>query len=458
MFGRMDKWEFLIIRALVWSRILVFLLQFVANILIPDHDADAFRTLELNKKTFVDDLIQTLLGGYFRWDAQHFVHIARFGYTFENNLAFYPLFPLLMRATATVIHWLLESWISFDSAILLCGFLMNFVAFIAAGYFLFLLTRFFLGNVKNSVIVGILFAVNPSSIFFSAIYSESLYSAFTFSGLYWLCKSGARWKNFMISAVLFALSLAVRANGFLNFGFIGFALICKLRLNWRKNWLKAILFGFFCGFCAFVPFFCYHYYVYCKFCGNHPDTKPDYPLIEAGLAKGYVIYGVGEQPEWCFNQIPVSYSAIQKKYWDVEVFGYWKLRKLPLFAIAFPALYIATMSAVDVFQTISINRCFRIDSQLPFALHTLFIVVTAVFVFNVDTVTRMLCSSTPLFYWYCAKRVKDEITFPKSEECNVVKLFAALLAARSWNRLICYYFIGYVILGILLHSNYLPWT
>lgn len=86
----MDVWESFNIRLLVWSRFFVFFLQFFANFLLPDHDADAFRTLDLNKKTFLDDSIQILLGGFFRWDSQHFVHIARFGYTFENNLAFYP--------------------------------------------------------------------------------------------------------------------------------------------------------------------------------------------------------------------------------------------------------------------------------------------------------------------------------------------------------------------------------
>jgi phosphatidylinositol glycan class V len=36
---------------------------------------------------------------------QYFLHVANNGYTYENTLAFFPLYPILVRGTAEVIYW-----------------------------------------------------------------------------------------------------------------------------------------------------------------------------------------------------------------------------------------------------------------------------------------------------------------------------------------------------------------
>lgn len=38
--------------------------------------------------------------------------------------------------------------------------------------------------------------------------------------------------------------------------------------------------------------------------------------------------------------IPSFYKHVQEKYWQVEPFGYWQLRKLPCFMMAAPAICI----------------------------------------------------------------------------------------------------------------------
>ena len=47
--------------------------------------------------TLGDRLIGFLVDGLVRWDAHHFLHIAQHGYTYESNLAFFPLYPLCVR-------------------------------------------------------------------------------------------------------------------------------------------------------------------------------------------------------------------------------------------------------------------------------------------------------------------------------------------------------------------------
>jgi phosphatidylinositol glycan class V len=36
--------------------------------------------------------------------------------------------------------------------------------------------------------------------------------------------------------------------------------------------------------------------------------------------------------------MPPYYQHIQEKYWDVGLFSYWQLRKIPLFVIAAPTI------------------------------------------------------------------------------------------------------------------------
>lgn len=38
--------------------------------------------------------------------------------------------------------------------------------------------------------------------------------------------------------------------------------------------------------------------------------------------------------------IPSFYKHVQEKYWQVEPFGYWQIKKLPCFMMAAPAIFI----------------------------------------------------------------------------------------------------------------------
>ncbi|CAE1283622.1 PIGV [Acanthosepion pharaonis] len=93
-------------------KIFLLVLQVVSNALIPDHDAEVFNPFieEDAPVNFADTLVDILFAGLRRWDAVYFLHIAEHGYTYENCLAFFPLFPLtvltrLMASSSPLIYW-----------------------------------------------------------------------------------------------------------------------------------------------------------------------------------------------------------------------------------------------------------------------------------------------------------------------------------------------------------------
>jgi hypothetical protein len=99
-----------------------------------------------------------------RWDSIHYINIAQHGYTHPANTAFYPLYPLLIR----VVGWVVRSYV-------LAGVLISFAI---ALLLLHRLAKEELGaRVADSTVLLLAFA--PLSFFFTAIYTESLFLAFS---------------------------------------------------------------------------------------------------------------------------------------------------------------------------------------------------------------------------------------------------------------------------------------
>ena len=197
---------------------LFFFLQVISNLIIPDHEADAFISPVDPKlpKNIADIVVDFFLGGFLRWDAQYFIHIAEYGYTHENTLAFFPLFPLLVRGIGNVIHIPLQIFCNYHSCLLLAAFGLNFFLFVKTSVIFFKLSKEVLSNEILAYKAAILFCINPASIFFSAPYSETLFCYLTFSALLASYES----QKALLSSFKFSLACAVRSNGLVNIGFL----------------------------------------------------------------------------------------------------------------------------------------------------------------------------------------------------------------------------------------------
>jgi hypothetical protein len=108
-----------------------------------------------------------------RWDAGWYLTIANVGYSYtpdstaayQQNIAFFPAYPMTVRFFAPL----------FGRHTLWVGVLVSLVAFYIALAYLLRLARSELGNEDQAMTTVMLIATYPFAVFFSAVYTESLF-------------------------------------------------------------------------------------------------------------------------------------------------------------------------------------------------------------------------------------------------------------------------------------------
>ncbi|XP_023874881.1 uncharacterized protein LOC111987393 isoform X2 [Quercus suber] len=384
------------------------------------------------------------------WDSVYFVRSAQCAaYEYEQSYAFLPLLPLFISFLSHTVIILKDSELALRASILFC--------------------------------------FNPASIFYSSIYSESLYALFSFGGLYYLVTGGNT-----VAVVSFALSGCARSNGVLNAGYFCFqtmhhaydALFLKKRAFLTIQVLTA---GALRCICILTPFFAFQAYGYYNICLGHD---------------------LHEMRPWCKARVPLLYNFIQSHYWGVGFLRYFQLKQLPNFLLASPILSLAVCSIIYyaksrpgiffslgfqasieeknssalLFSLESVPRSNiarlpeksyskiqenhnlrqrkhtnRVDpvalpiendplaklgylsiSVLPFILQLGFMAATAFFVMHVQVATRFLSASPPL-YWFASHLMVHP-------------------GSKRWAYLIWAYSAAYILLGSLLFSNFYPFT
>ncbi|GFZ18237.1 transferases, transferring hexosyl groups [Actinidia rufa] len=145
------------------------------------------------------------------WDGVYFVRIAQCGYEYEQSYAFFPLFPLSMALLSRTVFAVLIPVIGYRAVLALSGYVISNLAFVLAATCLYRLSVIILKDRETALRASILFCFNPASIFYSSIYTESLYSLSSIGGVYQLM-SGAN----NLATLMFSLSGAARSNGVIN--------------------------------------------------------------------------------------------------------------------------------------------------------------------------------------------------------------------------------------------------
>ncbi|XP_040444045.1 GPI mannosyltransferase 2 isoform X2 [Falco naumanni] len=485
------------------------------NLLIPDHAADAFSPPRLSEPGLWDLLLEQLLGGLSRWDAEHFLFIAEHGYLYEHNCAFFPLYPLSVRAVAEGALWPLQRLLRLRSRLLLSAVLLNSLFSVLAAAALYKLGCVVLQSRKVAFLAAILFSVSPANIFMAAAYSESMFAFLAFSAM-WRLEKGQSW----LSGLLFSLASGVRANGLINVGFflyssckhfalqlqVGSGSVRKLPLLWKQLLSVGSSVILMCAG-IFLPFALFQCYAYGRFCGpgiGLEQTVPK-PLLQLALDKGYSLAARnGVKPPWCSQQFPVVYSYIQDTYWNVGFLRYFELRQIPNFLLALPVTLLGSWAAWTFILanpwhclTLGLERRKSEEEGKPragfccpavfvYVVHATVLLVFGFFCMHVQVLTRFLGSSSPILYWFSAHLLQeyepllwsegtdDQIAALRSEksllgkppgscgketsENPLVRLLMNCSLIKPLSKCVLAFFLSYWLLGLILHCNFLPWT
>ncbi|XP_063054193.1 palmitoyltransferase ZDHHC18-A [Engraulis encrasicolus] len=500
----------------VFTRLGSLALQALLNSAIPDHDADAFSPPPAEDPLLLDPVAEVLLGGLGRWDAQHFLFIAERGYVFEHNFAFFPLLPIVLRCVAVVLLWPLAAWLSLHGRLLVAVALLNSALFVLSAAALYGLGCLVLQDRRLSLLSALLYCLTPANVFFVAGYSESLYAALTFGGL-WLLERGSTAK----ACLVLGLATGARANGLVNSGFLLY-LSLKRALSlaqplWRSssrdgwNFMRCmwIAFRFIATAVIWVlviclPFAIFQFYGYTKFCETPSTLEPVSPvLLSLAQVKGYRVPDpASPAPPWCSRPLPLLYSYLQDVYWDVGFLRYFQLKQIPNFLLASPVSTLGSLAAY-LYLRADPRYCLRLglagsdaskerDEKAPtgfhsrrvfvYVVHATVLLLSGFFCMHVQVLTRFLGSSSPVIYWISAHLLlshepllADEHTKGKKERMPIhrplfgipwgrfhqnpiTELLTAWTASSFVTKCILRYFMSYWVIGLALHCNFLPWT
>lgn len=143
-----------------------------------------------------DRLSNALVAPGARWDAVWYLSIAHDGYRDPARAAFFPLYPLILRAVSELVR-----------SPLVAGLAVSLAALGVALYLIHRLVSLELGGETAGLTVSLV-AVFPAAYCFSAVYSESLFLALSVGAIY-----AARLDRWALAGVAGGLAAASRSAG-----------------------------------------------------------------------------------------------------------------------------------------------------------------------------------------------------------------------------------------------------
>lgn len=423
----------------------------------------------------LDAYIIFILAPLANWDAVYFAAIARDGYASEEFFAFFPFFAFILRVTGEAVFLLLDGAASRRPALLIGGVLFNIAAGVVAALALERLSRAVGRSPRSAARDAVVFAAGPLGIFGSALYSENLFAALTFSGLAELEYAAAAARknakslnifskkillNFFAGCALLVCAAACRANGMLGGVFVlvagtrvAFSTTTMTKMSVIVMRTAFLLVSFVGAACVAVPFAGLAWHAFSLHCSG-ASSSPSLPQWCNAAATAWYI------------PIPPVYAHVQRTYWDAGVpFGRWTLKHSPALILALPVVCVAAWGLIGVVlrlaRTTSSNQENKensvensvkilsyfaraiavINSDLPYALHLAALVTVGLVAAHAQVTTRLAAAASPALSWYISDAWVTEGKGGKG-----IRLALALWCG------------GYTLIGGALFCNAFNWT
>eukprot|EP00095_Tigriopus_kingsejongensis_P007058 maker-scaffold146_size311726-snap-gene-2.21 protein:Tk07058 transcript:maker-scaffold146_size311726-snap-gene-2.21-mRNA-1 annotation:"gpi mannosyltransferase 2" len=410
--------------------------------------------------TVIDQFVRFLVDGGLRGQAQHYLHVANNGYTYESNLAVFPLFPLAVQLMAKCCHWPVAhlNWLTYVSCLKISAVVVNFVCFIVAADFIYTLSRRVLRDEYLAYKSALFFCLNPASAVFSAPFAESLFAMTTFGSMLAIDGGGLGWS----SAIWLSLASAARPNGFFNMGFVIFSslkvvatqTILMVRAKKARPSQSAIapnqvtsppdLWGTIQNMATgalmpgvvniilcLAPFAMFQWYAYQTFC-RFSVERLHLPAIILQTAQTsnpsapLVLPGALQDLPWCDHDPPISYPKISWNSWQLPHLNVLNTATFPSSICGAPIIGLIIW---HFYMFLKINWRFSMrlglvdnsligiprvrehpatsTSTLPrrsfvYLVHVLVLAILMLGSVDTQGTTRLLCSSSPVIFWIAA--------------------------------------------------------
>lgn len=363
-------------------------------------------------KIFIDNhIIKKILDKFIVWDSVYFIKTAKLGKVeFEHEWVFGQLWWRLLNKASCLITKSNVNSANFY-VIIFVGLIFNNLMHLLSCFLIHFLTikNFLIDDSKQKLkknlplICSLLTIVQPSGIFTTGIYSESITQFLCFTGLALrelsITENYSHDNNknnkednfninnkflYLTSGLIFSISFGMRSNSILY----GLIYINDLfRINIKKLNFKKFLNAIVILASGSILFFSLIYSIY----------------------KPYELY-CPERGDWCgendkfidFNDLNIfkkwliSYSQVH--YWGVGFLTYFSNNNIPNFLIALPSLIILLLSCLCYCNNDKISGIVILSSIYLFLQFTSW---------HVQIINRVM-SFTPIYIWFVGELINNE--------------------------------------------------